>query len=95
MVTSCNCSAGAVCTGLGVPPKHIGDIWGVVKAYTTRIGRGPFPTELDNVRIQLGNLQKIWGKDFLDNQTALSKLLKFLLVHTFHTRRMFLKLSVI
>ena len=49
MVTSCNCTAGAVCTGLGLPPKLIGDIWGVVKAYTTRIGRGPFPTELDNV----------------------------------------------
>lgn len=45
-VTSSNCTAGGVCTGLGIPPKSIGDIVGVVKAYTTRVGQGPFPTEL-------------------------------------------------
>jgi len=48
MVTSSNCSVGAVCTGLGIPPQCIGEVYGVVKAYTTRIGKGPFPTELDN-----------------------------------------------
>ncbi|XP_058801944.1 adenylosuccinate synthetase [Phymastichus coffea] len=45
-VTSSNCSIGGVCTGLGIPPTVIGDIVAVVKAYTTRVGDGPFPTEL-------------------------------------------------
>jgi len=44
-VTSSNCSIGGVCTGLGIPPRSIGDVYGVVKAYTTRVGDGPFPTE--------------------------------------------------
>ena len=48
-VTSSNCSVGGVCTGLGLAPKYIGDIYGVVKAYTTRVGDGVFPTELKNV----------------------------------------------
>jgi adenylosuccinate synthase len=45
-VTSSNASIGGVCTGLGVPPKAIGRVLGVVKAYATRVGEGPFPTEL-------------------------------------------------
>jgi len=45
-VTSSNCSIGGVCTGLGIPPSSIGEVYGVVKAYTTRVGEGPFPTEL-------------------------------------------------
>jgi adenylosuccinate synthase len=45
-VTSSNASAGGVCTGLGVPPKAIGGVLGVAKAYTTRVGEGPLPTEL-------------------------------------------------
>jgi adenylosuccinate synthase len=45
-VTSSNCSIGGVCTGLGLPPSVIGEIIAVVKAYTTRVGDGPFPTEL-------------------------------------------------
>lgn len=45
-VTSSNCSIGGVCTGLGLPPNTIGEVIGVVKAYTTRVGDGPFPTEL-------------------------------------------------
>lgn len=48
-VTSSNCSIGGVCTGLGIAPQYIGDVYGVVKAYTTRVGVGAFPTELDNV----------------------------------------------
>jgi len=48
-VTSSNCSIGGVCTGLGLPPSAIGDVIGVVKAYTTRVGDGPFPTELFDV----------------------------------------------
>jgi adenylosuccinate synthase len=46
-VTSSNCTVGGVCTGLGVAPKHIHTVAGVAKAYTTRVGGGAFPTELD------------------------------------------------
>ena len=45
-VTSSNPSPGGVSTGLGVAPRHIQDVLGVVKAYTTRVGEGPFPTEI-------------------------------------------------
>jgi adenylosuccinate synthase len=48
-VTSSPTGIGGVCTGLGLPPKAIGDVIGVVKAYTTRVGSGPFPTEQLNV----------------------------------------------
>ncbi len=46
-VTSSNPVAGAACVGAGVGPKDIDEIWGVTKAYGTRVGSGPFPTELD------------------------------------------------
>ena len=52
-VTSSNCSVGGVCTGLGIPPRLVGDVYGVVKAYTTRVGAGPFLTEQLNVRTLL------------------------------------------
>ncbi len=45
-VTSSNASIGGVCTGLGVGPRAIGAVIGVAKAYTTRVGEGPLPTEL-------------------------------------------------
>src|SRR5258707_728874 len=45
-VTSSNASIGGVCTGLGVGPRAINAVLGVVKAYTTRVGEGPLPTEL-------------------------------------------------
>ena len=45
-VTSSNTTAGGATTGTGVPPNRIDDVVGVVKAYTTRVGEGPFPTEL-------------------------------------------------
>ncbi|KAG8444536.1 hypothetical protein GDO86_009627 [Hymenochirus boettgeri] len=48
-VTSSNCTVGGVCTGLGIPPQSIGEVYGVVKAYTTRVGIGAFPTEQNNV----------------------------------------------
>lgn len=48
-VTSSNCTVGGVCTGLGIPPLNIGDVFGVSKAYTTRVGIGAFPTEQLNV----------------------------------------------
>ncbi|KAG0227862.1 phosphoribosylaminoimidazole carboxylase ade2 [Actinomortierella wolfii] len=44
-VTSSNTTVGGVCTGLGIPPQTISKVIGVVKAYTTRVGGGPFPTE--------------------------------------------------
>ena len=45
-VTSSNCIAGGICTGLGIAPKEVHSILGVAKAYSTRVGSGPFPTEL-------------------------------------------------
>lgn len=45
-VTSSNCSAGAAAPGAGVPPQMLNYVLGIVKAYTTRVGSGPFPTEL-------------------------------------------------
>jgi len=47
-VTSSNPVAGAACVGAGVGPADIDEVWGVAKAYTTRVGAGPFPTELDD-----------------------------------------------
>lgn len=47
-VTSSNTVAAGACTGLGVGPGAIGDVIGIFKAYCTRVGSGPFPTELDN-----------------------------------------------
>ena len=47
-VTSSNPVAGAACVGAGVGPGDIDDVWGVAKAYTTRVGAGPFPTELED-----------------------------------------------
>src|SRR6059058_2947225 len=47
-VTSSNPIAGAACVGAGVGPKDIDEVWGVTKAYATRVGAGPFPTELDD-----------------------------------------------
>lgn len=45
-VTSSNTIAAGVCTGLGIPPSAVGEIYGIAKAYCTRVGNGPFPTEL-------------------------------------------------
>ena len=49
-MTSSNCTVGVVSTGLGVPPCRVGKVFGVFKAYTTRVGDGEFPTEQKNVR---------------------------------------------
>ena len=45
-VTSSNTTAAGACTGLGIAPNKIADVFGIFKAYTTRVGSGPFPTEL-------------------------------------------------
>ena len=47
-VTSSNPIAGAACVGAGVGPTDIDEVWGIAKAYATRVGAGPFPTELDD-----------------------------------------------
>lgn len=47
-VTSSNTVSAGACVGLGVAPKNIGEVYGIFKAYCTRVGSGPFPTELEN-----------------------------------------------
>ena len=47
-MTSSSCTIGGVCTGLGLPPCAVGNVYGVAKAYCTRVGSGPFPSELEN-----------------------------------------------
>ncbi|KAJ8366062.1 hypothetical protein SKAU_G00148930 [Synaphobranchus kaupii] len=59
-VTSSNCTVGGVCTGLGMPPQNVGEVYGVVKAYTTRVGIGAFPSEQDN---EIGELLQNRGKE--------------------------------
>jgi len=61
-VTSSSCISGGACTGLGVPPCAIGQTIGIVKAYTTRVGEGPFPTEeLGDIGAKLRNIGKEFG----------------------------------
>ncbi len=60
-VTSSNATIGGVCTGLGVGPKAIEGVLGVTKAYTTRVGSGPFPTELSG---EMGNRLRESGQEF-------------------------------
>uniref|UniRef100_A0A6Q2YJF4 Adenylosuccinate synthetase n=1 Tax=Esox lucius TaxID=8010 RepID=A0A6Q2YJF4_ESOLU len=59
-VTSSNCTVGGVCTGLGMPPQNVGEVYGVVKAYTTRVGIGAFPSEQFN---DIGDLLQTRGKE--------------------------------
>jgi adenylosuccinate synthase len=60
-VTSSNATIGGVCTGLGVGPRAIGAVMGVVKAYTTRVGEGPLPTELFG---EMGNRLRESGHEY-------------------------------
>jgi adenylosuccinate synthase len=60
-VTSSNATIGGVCTGLGVPPKAIDGVLGVAKAYTTRVGEGPLPSELLG---EMGNRLRESGQEF-------------------------------
>jgi adenylosuccinate synthase len=46
-VTSSNAIAGGACTGIGIGPTRIDHVWGITKAYTTRVGAGPFPTRIE------------------------------------------------
>jgi adenylosuccinate synthase len=60
-VTSSNASVGGVCTGLGVPARAIEGVLGVAKAYTTRVGEGPLPTELEG---ELGHRLRESGQEY-------------------------------
>jgi len=60
-VTSSNTITAGVCTGLGVAPQRIGRVIGITKAYCTRVGGGPFPTELDN---EIGEKLRKEGMEF-------------------------------
>jgi len=60
-VTSSNGTAGGVCTGLGVPPRAVNGVLGVAKAYTTRVGEGPLPTELTG---EMGNRLRESGQEY-------------------------------
>ncbi len=60
-VTSSNTVTAGACTGLGVAPSHIGEVYGIFKAYSTRVGSGPFPTELLD---EEGDLMRKQGNEF-------------------------------
>jgi adenylosuccinate synthase len=60
-VTSSNTVAGAACAGAGVGPRSIDEVWGIAKAYATRVGAGPFPTELED---DLGDRIREAGSEF-------------------------------
>jgi adenylosuccinate synthase len=60
-VTSSNTTTAGACTGLGVAPNKIGDVFGIFKAYATRVGGGPFPTELDD---EVGETLRQVGHEF-------------------------------
>ena len=60
-VTSSNPVAGAACVGTGVGPREIDEVWGIAKAYSTRVGSGPFPSELED---ELGERMREAGHEF-------------------------------
>jgi adenylosuccinate synthase len=60
-VTSSNTVTAGACTGLGIAPRHIGEVYGIFKAYSTRVGSGPFPTELLDDE---GELMRKEGNEF-------------------------------
>lgn len=60
-VTSSNTVTAGACTGLGIAPRHIGEVFGIFKAYSTRVGSGPFPTELHD---EQGELMRKEGNEF-------------------------------
>jgi adenylosuccinate synthase len=60
-VTSSNTTSGGACTGSGMPPNKVDHVLGVIKAYTTRVGGGPFPTEDDDIGDMLHNMGREFG----------------------------------
>jgi len=60
-VTSSSATSGGACTGSGIPPTRVDRVIGIVKAYTTRVGEGPFPTELED---EAGEHLRVTGAEF-------------------------------
>ena len=60
-VTSSNTTSGGACTGSGMPPNRVDHVMGVLKAYTTRVGSGPFPTENDDISDMLHDMGREFG----------------------------------
>lgn len=60
-VTSSNTTSAGACTGLGIPPRAINNVFGIFKAYCTRVGSGPFPTELND---EVGEALRKKGNEF-------------------------------
>ena len=60
-VTSSNCVAGQACAGVGIGPQHLHYVLGVAKAYATRVGGGPFPTELED---EVGERLRVRGNEY-------------------------------
>src|SRR5690554_2766659 len=61
-VTSSNTTAAGACTGLGIPPNKVKEVFGIFKAYTTRVGSGPFPTELfDDIGMKMAKIGNEFG----------------------------------
>src|SRR5436190_6579324 len=60
-VTSSNTTAGGACTGSGIPPHRIDEVVGVMKAYTTRVGEGPLPTESEEIGAMLHSMGREFG----------------------------------
>ena len=60
-VTSSNTISAGACTGLGIAPNRVGEVFGIFKAYCTRVGSGPFPTELHD---EVGEKMRAEGHEF-------------------------------
>ncbi|HZI20281.1 MAG TPA: adenylosuccinate synthase [Pyrinomonadaceae bacterium] len=63
-VTSSNTTVGGACTGLGLAPQRVTGVLGIVRTYTTRVGEGPFPTEMLEGEAELGHLIRERGREY-------------------------------
>jgi len=63
-VTSSNPTAGGACIGLGIPPHHITGVLGIVRTYATRVGEGPFPTEMVDGEEEIADLIRQRGNEY-------------------------------
>ncbi|HEV2861779.1 MAG TPA: adenylosuccinate synthase [Pyrinomonadaceae bacterium] len=63
-VTSSSTTAGGACVGLGLAPRSVGGVLGIVRTYTTRVGEGPFPTEMLESEAEMGHLIRERGREY-------------------------------
>jgi adenylosuccinate synthase len=63
-VTSSNTTVGGACTGLGLAPQRVTGVLGIVRTYTTRVGEGPFPTEMLEGELELGQMIRERGREY-------------------------------